>query len=81
MRKLSEKKIKNRVLYSINFAENGVLYEIMWENMDDVDRPQTTIHCGAEKMRFACRMTKARTHKHTIITFNTYCLSTATMVR
>jgi hypothetical protein len=63
MRKLSEK-IKTRVLCSVNFAKNGALYEILWKNMDDADRPQTTTHCGAEKMRFASRITKARTHTH-----------------
>jgi hypothetical protein len=48
IRKLSEK-IKTHVLCPIKFAENGALYEIMWRNMDDAERPQTTIHCGAEK--------------------------------
>ena len=59
MRKLSEK-IKTHVSCPVNFAENGALYEIMWRNMDDADRPQTTIHGGAEKMRFASRITKAK---------------------
>jgi len=61
-RKLSEK-IKTHVLCSVNFAENCALYEIMLKNMDDADRPQA-IHCGAEKMRFAGRITKARTYTH-----------------
>ena len=65
MRKLSEKKIKTRGLCSTNFDGNGALYEIMCKNIDDADRLQTTINCGAEKMRLACRMTKSNTHTYT----------------
>jgi hypothetical protein len=37
----------------------------MWKNMIEPDRPQMTIKYGAEKMQFACRITKARIQTHT----------------
>jgi hypothetical protein len=37
-------KIKTRILHSINFfPENPAVYEIMWINTVDPDRPQMTI--------------------------------------
>ena len=41
--------------------ENRAVYEIMWRNMVESERTQTTIKCGTEKMRCVCRITKART--------------------
>ena len=41
------------------FSENHGIYEIMWKNVVEPDRPQVTVKCGAEGMRFACRITKA----------------------
>ena len=47
---------RNTLIFS---PENRTLYEIMWENTVEPDRPQIDIiRC----MRFACRMTKARIH-------------------
>jgi hypothetical protein len=50
MRKLSKKK-QNTRLCSVNFVENGALYETMWKNMDDADRPQTTIRAAQKSCR------------------------------
>jgi hypothetical protein len=37
-------KIKTHVLFSMTFfPENRAIYETMWKNMVDLDRPQTTI--------------------------------------
>jgi hypothetical protein len=36
-------KIKTHILYSITFSENHAVYEIMWKNMVQPDRPQMTI--------------------------------------
>jgi len=36
-------KIKTNILCSIHFSsENRVVYEIMWKNIVETDRPQTT---------------------------------------
>jgi hypothetical protein len=44
--------------------ENRAVYEIMWENMVEPDRPQRTIW----RMRFACWITKAtNTHPECVI--------------
>jgi hypothetical protein len=54
--------------------ENRVIYDIIWKNMVQPERPQTTI----QPMRFACRINKARMQAYSI--FNTYRFSTTTMV-
>ena len=55
-------KIKTRFLCSATFSENRAVYEIMWKNMVDPDRPETTIW----RMRIACWITKTTdTHTHT----------------
>jgi len=66
-------KIKTHILHSITFFENRTVYEIMWKNVAEPDRPQMTVG----RMRFACRATKAT--KHTLCICNTYCFSTAIM--
>jgi 3-oxoacyl-ACP reductase-like protein len=44
-----------------NVSENHAIYERMWKNMLEPDRPQMTmIQC----MHFACLMTKARIQTH-----------------
>jgi len=49
-------KIKTHILCSITFfPQNCAIYEIMWENVVEPDRPQMTIW----RVRFACRATKA----------------------
>jgi len=47
------------------FPKNLALYEIIFKNMKGPDRLQTTIKYGAEKIRFACWITKARIQIHT----------------
>jgi hypothetical protein len=45
-------KIKTRILCSVTFPlENRAVYEIMWKNMVQPERPQMTIQYGAEKMQ------------------------------
>jgi len=69
MRNVSEKncaeETKTRILYSITFiSEHRALYDIMWKNMVQPDRPQTTIW----RMRFACWIAKATdTHSEYVI--------------
>ena len=49
-RKISEKicrKIKTRILLSITFPENRVIYEIAWKDTVESDRPQIKIRCGS----------------------------------
>jgi hypothetical protein len=53
-------KIKTRFLFNNFFSENGTVYEIMWKVIVEPDRSQMTIQYGAEKMRFACWITRAR---------------------
>jgi len=62
-------KIETYILWSIIFFfENRAVYE-MWENMVQPDK--TTIQYGAQNIRFAYRVTKARIKTHTPNT-NTY---------
>jgi hypothetical protein len=35
-------KIKTHILCSISFAENRAVYEVMWKNAVELDRPQMT---------------------------------------
>jgi hypothetical protein len=58
-------KIKTLILSSIIFfLENLAVCGIMWKNIVDRGRPQRTITNGAEKMRFACRITKETIQAH-----------------
>ena len=67
-------KIKTHILCSITFSENRAVYEIVWTNIVEPDRPQMTIR----RMRVACWIPKAtNTHPEYVIT---RCFSTATMV-
>jgi hypothetical protein len=46
MRNVSEKiveKIKTHISCSVIFSENRAVYEIMWKNMVEPDRPQMAI--------------------------------------
>ena len=66
--------IETYILRSITFVFlNRAVYEIMWQNMVEPDRPQETIW----GMRIVCWIPKAT---HTLTIYNTYCLSTATIV-
>jgi hypothetical protein len=66
-------KIKTHILCSITFSESCAVYEIMWKNAVQPDRPQMAIR----GMLFAWWITKAA---HTLKIWNTYCFFTATMV-
>jgi len=46
-------------------SENLAVYEIMWKNMLEPDRLQVKIQSRAEKLRFPCRINKARIDTHT----------------
>ena len=54
---------KAHILCSITFFffENRAVYDIMWKNIVELDRPQMVIW----RMRIACRITKA-THTHSM---------------
>ena len=43
-------KIKTHILCSVTFFEDRAVYEIMWQNVVERGRPQTTIW----RMRIAC---------------------------
>ena len=56
-------KIKTRILCSTTFSENRAVYETMWKNVVQLDRPRMTIR----RTRFACWITKAsNTHSEYI---------------
>jgi hypothetical protein len=59
------RKSKQNILCSTSFfPENRAVYEKMWENMVQPDRPQMTVW----RMRIVCWITKARdTHKEQVI--------------
>ena len=64
MRNVSHKfveKIKTHILCSITVPENRVGYEIMWTNTVDSDTPDGNV---IRRMRFTCRLTKARMQTH-----------------
>ena len=65
-------KIKICILCSIAFFENRVVYEIMWENSVELDRPQMTTEHGA----CASRVGYLRLHTGTHSVSNMYCFST-----
>ena len=48
-------------------SEIRAVYEMKWKNVMEPDRSQMTIHIDAEKMRFAFRLTKARTDTHSYL--------------
>ena len=62
-------KIKANILYSLTSppsTENIAVYEIMWENIVQPERPQMT----TRRMRIACRIPKATdTHSEYVIPF------------
>jgi hypothetical protein len=59
-------KIKTHILYSITLSGNCDVYEIMWKNMVQPDRPQITIYI--RRMHIACCITKAiGTHTEYVI--------------
>jgi hypothetical protein len=63
MRNVSDKvveKIKTHILDSILSPESRAVYERMWKNTVQPDRPQMTLQYRAEKMQFACRVTRVR---------------------
>ena len=43
----SSSNLQNTHLHSIFFPENRDVYEIMWKNMVETDRPYVTIQFGA----------------------------------
>jgi len=56
------------------FPQNRAVYEIMWKNMLQPDRPQMTI-----KNDVFCTLDKYG-YRHKLRIYNNYCFSTATMV-
>jgi hypothetical protein len=53
--KKAVEKIKKHILYSLSFLENRAVYEVMWKNTVQPDRPQVTIW----RMRIICWITNA----------------------
>jgi hypothetical protein len=68
-------KFKTHILCSITFFfKNRAIYEIMWKDIGELDRPRLTVW----HMCIACWIPKAtNTHSEYVIT---YCLFTAVMV-
>jgi hypothetical protein len=40
-------KVETRNLYAVTFSDYCTVYEIMWKNVVESDRPQMTIQYGA----------------------------------
>ena len=58
------KKIRTHILYSVTFLFSHAVYEKIWENNLDLDRPQTTI----QHMSVACWLPKpTNTHSEYVI--------------
>ena len=62
-------KIKTCILCSIAFFENRVVYEIMWENTVEPDRPQMITEHGACVLRAGYRRLQAHTQSLIRIAF------------
>ena len=57
-------KIKTHILCSITFVENRSVYEIMWKNILELERPRMTIW----RMRVACWISKGTdTHSEYVV--------------
>jgi len=57
-------KLETRVLYSVNLFVKRAVYEMVWKNTVQRDRPQMTIW----RMRIACWISKAtNTHSEYVI--------------
>ena len=69
-------KIKTNILCTIFFSENVATYKIMWKHTIQPDRPQMTIWCRKDSY-FIQNMERI----HSLIIFNTYCSSTATIMQ
>ena len=72
------KKIKTHVLFSVTIfcSENLAIYEIMWKNMVETDRPRMAIW----SMRFACWVTKAA-ERHSVFVITPVAFSRQQWVR
>jgi hypothetical protein len=63
----SVEKIKTHFVSSIYIAKNRAVYEIMWKNIVNPDRPNDNV---IRRMRFSCRITKAtNTHSEYVTLF------------
>jgi hypothetical protein len=51
-------KIKTHFTFNNRFSENRAVYEIMWKNMVETERPQMK----TRRMRSECRIKRARIH-------------------
>jgi hypothetical protein len=51
----------------LNFFSENLVHEIIWDSMQDPDRPQMTKQRCAEKMRLVCWIPKA-TNTYRVIT-------------
>jgi hypothetical protein len=75
MRNVSDKSCRENqnthFVFSNCFFENRAVYEIMWKNIVETDRPQMIIW----RMRFACCKTMAKNTHHTPRICNSYCFS------
>ena len=70
------KKTKTHTSCSITFSENRAIYEIMWKNIVELDRPLLTIYDA-----WALHAGKLRQeYRHILRICNTSCFSTPTMV-
>jgi hypothetical protein len=78
MSKASDKSCKERKKKNLqrSFSDNP-FYGVTWRNVVEPNGPHVII-CYAGKMRFACRVSKARIFR--LIMFDTYFLSTAIRV-
>ena len=59
-------KIKTHILFSVtsSFFENLAVYEVLWKNILEPEKPQMTV----ERMPIACRIPKAtKTHSEYVI--------------
>jgi len=68
-------KMKTRVLCSATFLKNYAIYEVMWKNMLETDRPEVTMENCACTLHAGNVRLQAYTQD-----INTYYLPTATMV-
>ena len=70
-------KMQTHILYSVSFSYSCAIWEIMWKNVVEPDRLQTTIQYGTRELHV--RLLRQE-YNHILRIFYSYCFSTATIL-
>jgi hypothetical protein len=68
MRNISDEVCRHNhthILYSVTLSENRAVYEVIWQNMVEPDRPLMTVEYGAFALNAGYLRLQTHTHTHT----------------